>query len=356
MKTKKLYIISLLALFSLYSCIETTLTNTIHADGSITRRIQIKDMDDRNFSSYANRVPYDSTWNVTDTFEIAEKNDTTWVRIVEKHFLNVEEINHTYASDSGCNKSYKREAKFEKKFHWFNTIYVYSENFGELLKHGIPIEKYLSKKELEYFYLPEDLVAERLKGADSTTVKQFVDSTETKVEDWVVRNLYSEWKEEFIILSAAKGKDSELREFLKNKDDDMFVKLKLLVDDSTSTNVDSTINLLLLEILGGQMYKDYKTEADSAINIVEKVVEKALSFTAYSVKSNMPGEMIATNGFIGDKAEIYWPLKMEYFLAAPYSMYAESKISNTWAWIVSGLFLLFVLTGLIVRILRKRSE
>jgi hypothetical protein len=50
---------------------------------------------------------------------------------------------------------------------------------------------------------------------------------------------------------------------------------------------------------------------------------------------------------------LLWPIKSDYFLSEPYEMWAESKIPNTWAWIVSGLFLAFVVTGVIVRVIKK---
>jgi hypothetical protein len=36
-----------------------------------------------------------------------------------------------------------------------------------------------------------------------------------------------------------------------------------------------------------------------------------------------------------------------------YDMWAESKITNLWAWIASGLFLAFVFTGVIMRVIKK---
>ena len=50
---------------------------------------------------------------------------------------------------------------------------------------------------------------------------------------------------------------------------------------------------------------------------------------------------------------LLWPVKSDYFLTEPYEMWAESKITNPWAWIVSGLFLAFVLTGVMVRVRKK---
>jgi hypothetical protein len=67
----------------------------------------------------------------------------------------------------------------------------------------------------------------------------------------------------------------------------------------------------------------------------------------------MPGKLIGTNGFIDSSQILLWPVKSDYFLTEPYEMWAESKSTNTWAWIVSGLFLAFVLTGVLLRIIKK---
>jgi hypothetical protein len=67
----------------------------------------------------------------------------------------------------------------------------------------------------------------------------------------------------------------------------------------------------------------------------------------------MPGKLTGTNGFIDNKKVLLWPVNSDYFMAENYEMWAESKVPNTWAWIVSGLFLVFVFTGVIMRIIKK---
>jgi hypothetical protein len=76
-------------------------------------------------------------------------------------------------------------------------------------------------------------------------------------------------------------------------------------------------------------------------------------FKNYSLRIVMPGKLIGTNGFIDSSGVQLWPVKSDYFLTEPYEMWAESKIPNIWAWIVSGLFLAFVLTGVVRRIIKK---
>jgi hypothetical protein len=67
----------------------------------------------------------------------------------------------------------------------------------------------------------------------------------------------------------------------------------------------------------------------------------------------MPGKLTGTNGYIDSAGILLWPVDSDYFLTEQYKMQAESKIPNKWAWIVSGLFLLFVFTGIILKKKRK---
>jgi len=87
------------------------------------------------------------------------------------------------------------------------------------------------------------------------------------------------------------------------------------------------------------------------MSIVEKI--GLGDFKDYSLKIIMPGKLTGTNGFMDSSHVLLWPVKSDYFFTEPYSMWAESKITNTWAWIITGLFLVFVAAGLIIRRLRK---
>ncbi len=95
----------------------------------------------------------------------------------------------------------------------------------------------------------------------------------------------------------------------------------------------------------------YKTEADSALAIVTN--KAFISFADYTMRIIMPGKVTETNGFIDSTKVLFWPVKSDYFLTEPYSMWAESKVPNSWAWVISGLFLMFVFTGIIIRKKRK---
>ena len=109
--------------------------------------------------------------------------------------------------------------------------------------------------------------------------------------------------------------------------------------------------ILLEELLGEDNAVKYKAEADSADQSVSR--HFFMDFKQYSVRINMPGNLTGTNGFIDSSKVLLWPVQSDFFLTEPYEMWAESKLPNRWAWIVSGLFLVFVITGVIIRINKK---
>jgi hypothetical protein len=85
MKRKSFKLIVLLILMMVVSCDEpeTVVTNIVHPDGSVTRKIEMKNTKNK-FDLSVLQVPFDSTWAVKDTMRISEKGDTTWIKTAVK--------------------------------------------------------------------------------------------------------------------------------------------------------------------------------------------------------------------------------------------------------------------------------
>jgi hypothetical protein len=115
----------------------------------------------------------------------------------------------------------------------------------------------------------------------------------------------------------------------------------------------SSDSALINNFLGESNYMKYRAEADSSTEIIRRHLDTNIEFLKYTVKFIMPGKIIGSNGFLNREGELIWPVKSEFFLSQPYEMWAESKIPNSWAWVVSGLFLIFVLTGVIIRKIKR---
>jgi len=353
MKRKSLKLIVLTLVFSVISCNEpeTVVTNFVHSDGSVTRRIEMRSPNDKSedrFKPSDLQVPYDTTWTVTDSCEVNEKGDTTWVRRAIKLFRNTEEINRTYLADSGINKGISRKADFKRKFLWFHTRYTFSETIEKTMNYGYPVSEFLNPDELAYFYSPENMQAEKQNGPDSLKFRVLEDTISYKTDRWMEKSLVSEWIDDFTRLTRGKAGTNLSLNSLKEHEDEFVSTLKIF-----ESKFDSLWGggIILKKWIGDADAIKFKTEADSAL---ESVTNKLLrEFSGYSIKVVMPGNLIRTNGFIDSSKGILWPVKSDYFLTEPYIMLAESKVPNTWAWIVSGLFVVFVITGLLIRIKKK---
>lgn len=348
MKKKSVKIIVAAVMAFVMSCDEpvTIVTNYVHPDGSVTRKIEMRNLENK-FEMGNLQVPFDSTWTIRDSIELGEKGDTIWIQRAEKLFKNVEEINLAYRTDTGPNKNISRNAGFERRFRWFNTEFRFSEKIDQKLLFGYPVRSFLNEEELTYFYAPDEFRHSKENGPDSLKFRSLFDTVRLKTDDWHTKNIYSEWIEEFSTLTS----NSQDRDF--NKDslkarEDKFVKIFRINEDIDSLWSEGVI---LREILGEANSIKYKSEADTAI---EHVIEHYfVNFREYSAGIVMPGKLTGTNGFIDSSQILMWPVKSDYFLTEQYEMWAESRVPNAWAWIVSVLFLLFVLAGVIIRIIKK---
>lgn len=353
MKRKSIKLIVSLILMFIVSCNEpeTVVTDYVHTDGSVTRKIEMKSIEGdikKRFNISDIQVPLDSTWTIKDSVKMDQKGDTTWIKTAEKQFKNIEELNLAYKNDSGANKNISRQAGFNRKFKWFNTEFRFSERIEKELSFGYPVKDFLNKEELLYFYSPEDLKNNKENGPDSLKFRTLSDSVKHKTDKWTGKNLVSEWIGEFSKLLAGKTENEKTIQLLKAREDE-FEK----IIEKNEKQLDSLWKngILLKEFIGEANALKYRVEADSALSIVTNNLW--VKFSDYSVRIVMPGKLIGTNGFIDSSHVLLWPVKSDFFMTEPYEMWAESKITNKWAWIVSGLFLVFVLSGVIRRVIKK---
>jgi hypothetical protein len=326
---------------------ETVVTDIVHTDGSITRKIDMKNYENK-FKVSELQVPFDNTWTIKDTVEINEKGDTTWIKSAEKLFKNAMEINLSYRSDSGANKHFKRSVVFKRRFKWFNTEYRFAEIVDKRFSYGYPASDFLNQEELAYFYSPDDVKSKQEEGPDSLKYKALKDTVSKKQDIWVTKSVVSEWINDFEKLAKDKSNGDTLFNSLKQREDEL---VKLINQNDSKFDSLWENGILLKEIVGEPDAVKYKIEADSAMSMVTDIL--FADFKSYSVKIIMPGEVIGTNGILDSSKTLLWPVNSDYFLTEPYTMFAESRIPNRWTWIISGVFLLFVVAGMVFRKIKK---
>jgi len=347
----------------LFSCnYKTYVINTVHKDGSVTRKVIMKNSEE-NFEPVKYRVPVDSTWQTKIDIDINEKGDTSWILTAEKQFASVEEINEEYLNDQGSNRHLKRKARFSKSFKWFTTVFRYSETIDKFMTVTCPASDFLSDEELKFFYLPGNVMSELKNGSDSLKYEALSDTVDTKSEIWLWTSFVRQWIEIFYDLFGNHPDLSIDKEEILTMESD-FVKQLIYYEQSekekeieqeVKKEEPDDIELIVTSMLGKKFYSSFSTEIDSAMSVLETMAEPFLSTNNYDMEIRMPCNIIASNGYVNTDPDsensggILWTVKGEYFLTQQYEMWAESQVNNYWAWIISALFILFVITGFVRR-------
>jgi hypothetical protein len=345
MNSKKLKLIVSFILLMIYSCDdpETVVTNIIHKDGSITRRVEMR-RNNNNFRQSEIQIPIDTTWTIKDSCIISEKGDTSWIRTAEKHFADINELNNDYKNDSSCNRKAVRSASLKTNFRWFNTIYRFSEMIEKNLSNGYPVSGFLSDEELQWFYTPWNDQEAKRDGIDSVRYRVLSDSVNSRTNEWFFNSIVSEWVHDFS--GQIYRKDSKVlpEDTLK-----IWEKRMLQILKTSEKDFDSLWKSgIALESSIGKVYAEkYRIEADSSLELVEEKID--FTFKQYSMRFSMPGKLIGSNGYADSSKVLLWSVNSDYFFTEDYEMWAESKVPNIWAWVVSGVFVVFVFTGLIIR-------
>jgi hypothetical protein len=345
MKKINLKLCLLLVLMAVVSCDEpeTVVTNIVHPDGSVTRKIAMR-YSNKGLKKSDIQVPFDNTWTVTDSLEVGVKGDTIWIKRAEKLFKNVDEINYGYKNDSSTNGKVLRKAYFSKRFRWFNTEYRFSEIIDKQIPDAYPVSDYLNEEELKYFYSPDYIRFNKESGADSVRYKAISDSLNKKTDHWTIKNIAAQWIKEFSRLTAENGGPGLSLTSLKANEDHM---VKVIEENDAEFDSLWKNGVILKEFIGEKDAFKFKTEADSALDLAVK--RYLFDFISYSVRIVMPGKLTGTNGYIDSTRNLLWPVKSDFFITEQYEMWAESKTTNVSSWIVSGLFLVFVSIGILVK-------
>ncbi len=357
MKNKSIISTILTLFLLLMSCneYETRVTNIVHPDGSVTRKVVMSKKEKDPFEPGKYLVPVDSSWDITYSMSISDKNDTTWTLTAEKLFSDVDDINAGYDSDTAANSSMKRHASFDTRYRWFFTVCHFEEKVDRILETECPIDTFMTPEELRYFYLPDFIRGRLENGKDSITYKNLSEDVEAKFEKCLWMAVIKQMILDFHTLASQNSKYHLSLEDLQARENDFYEKLV-----ANEGNDDYEGDQLIKDVMGEDFYESFQTEIDSASDILlEAHLQKYEDAKDYDMEIIMPGKLISSNGYvetndtIASNNNIVWSLSGDYFFTQDYVMWAESRIINVYAWIISGIV---VLLALLLLVFRKKKN
>ena len=337
----KVLVLTILTL-SLSGCLDIFFKTEVHPNGQIDKTIVLEGDSTSIIQTYIPAVGddnWESTWENIDE----DKHRLT----LQKSFSDFRDFNSMMNPDDSLPKI-RIKADLKKKFRWFFSYIDYSE----FLLPNNPFTRldwtdFLTFDEAELIAMDED---ER--EADPRFAVKFWEETESRFERYLYRSGYEEFY--FYFMEAVK-KTSDPR----LTPEDLILNKEPIYDSIFSKgNIE----------IAGDLIEYFYTALDSAA--VNKVIDENPEFVEYfSMKIDffneclddnyyfsikMPGLLIDTNSEQIEGATLSWEVDFFDFYFKGLEMKAESRVINTWAFVVAGIVVLALFIGLLWGVFRRR--
>ena len=360
MKTYNLLFVSIIfALPFLAGCPEKkSIITTINNNGSCVRKIGY--FDPRKFEGIDSvihhlPVPVDQSWSL----EVI--NDST--ALLVKKFESVEVLNAMYAVDESTLSTSHRKAELKKEFKWFYTAFQYSETYGGVLTE-IPLDKYLQQLEIDAFKSNDSEKYLEKFISDHKSRKSLSDNIEERAGFWLHDHIYTMAFDDIIRLADSLQLLDIKRVNLRQIKDTVRQQIEAADKQIISFDFDDSMDFAeLAGMIGTNLQLDSMAIDDlkhhvTYGNFEDKYEERILFGITedYDHMVIMPGVLIGTNAEVVGGDTLKWDLTFVKYLDSDFVMYAESRVTNAWAYIVSVLIVLLAVVILFLGKLRNRRR
>ena len=313
MKTSKIIIWSIISIvFSSCSTTNYRFITHVDRDGSCRREIHSGD----SFGL----LPYDlsSGWEISDT-------------MISKKFYSVDELSTGLDRDKIFPTP--KEA-LKKRFRWFYTYYAFTAVYPEIKEKGsVPMEKYLNKAERKFFFQGD---SSDYCGMNGIQLKEKLDDIETRATKWYTRSLYEEYFA--VVLHYAKA-DFQSK-LLAVKDTLYSIHEKEMNALSSFNDVCTILDKHFSTVYFSDLYVENGQEMDNMCEERTKVINELVNYDI-RYELTLPGKIIASNAYLQDNGTLAWEIDMFKFLADDFTLTAESRAVNVWAFVVTLLLVVF---------------
>ncbi len=381
MKTNRL-LIGLIAAVLLASCNkdESTMLTIVNEDGTCSREISIHPYPQGVMAKADEPIEdhclhfgtdWERTWSVVGEDSLRHPVPMTheqWdslQRVFPKQSVSSKILLHckrdyqtvSEMSDSLSqviiDKLFHAKSSLEKHFKWFYTDYVFEETFSILdSKHyfPIPIENYLSADTASYWYTGQPDLTKDLTGAEQ---KEMLDGIETKVSQWLNANAFAYVYDYigYVYYKELKNPPVSKERFLALRDtlvklpavqnmslEDMGKQISDILKDYYHSDVYSNLSLFhdneKLEWVMNQKYRGYKL---------------LTTMMAFQYKLVMPGRILDSGIGTAKGNIVHYKFSAERLIPHDFVITATSRVTNIWAFIVTGLIILLAIGSFFYR-------
>jgi len=328
-------ILTLLIMIMVLSACEHNvyMETTVHEDGSLDKTIILETGDTtKNFVGIGPGSGWTMMTHAIEDTANENKDDKKWNVTYQKKFVSAEEANAALAAPADT--LFRVSSKFDKKFRWFYTYLNYSDTYHTINRMTLPPDDYVAQEDYAFI--------DRL-PAEGTTISKadslYLTELHKKIFDiYGVRAIYEahySLNEKLIRESGLEDRWLDTLKYHKENIYQQLVKNQNVSEDFMYKSIDSLGIPFPMEKMRSRYDELYKLE-DAKTNFINHASEGKYTHTI-----NMPWNVVYTNADSVSVNQLIWSPPAIKFLLKDYTMYAEARKVNYWAFAVSLLVLGF---------------
>jgi hypothetical protein len=235
------------------------------------------------------------------------------------------------------NNEYKRpnkvgiNLKFEKKFRWFFTYFIYQEIYKPCFQiQRIPIQSFLTKEEYVQY-------------ENGDTSKAF----KKRMDEFLMENIFEEFYSQ-LIDSVESLHDPSIPASI-------FIAKKQEIDFHKMEHTTKDIVKYLEKVLGLKLKGKLERQLDGVTKSIDAKVQFMINAGGdYINEVVMPGIVLNTNANTVEGNKVVWHFNEDKFTFISYTMNVESRIANPWATYATGAAVIVLVVFLMVPRLRRK--
>lgn len=332
-------------LICLSSCETYQQVNTrINPDGSIERQSYAKG-DSAFMAGNNDNSPFifmaDDTWQVIRYDSIVKRTvfgyDVEWNTRAQARFSSFEDYSNNVTPRKYMEPLAKPVETLDKRFRWFYTYYNYRavySNLNDMIPY--PIDNYLDESEQRIFFQGDNSV---LKGMNGMEQSVYLGGLENEFQSWLTRCEF-EITMNAINDELRQAREEELLKRLSGLNGTLYGNSGYSSHNwqSVNTFIAPTVDKVLGDNTFSTFYARHSTQIENRVQEQTDALELFTYILDYRLE--MPGKVTSANTPLRDDESLVWRLTAYRFLTNDYVLEAESRTTNIWTFVLTGLLLI----------------
>jgi hypothetical protein len=264
--------------------------------------------------------------------------------------MDIGEMNREFSMEDPSAVTIDMHAILEKRFHWFFSSLEYRETYAvnnPIVE--VPMSEYLSEDEAEI------LVRSRINGNgdEGETDSVLLDDLEERFNRWYIRNVFEAFYRPFSDGVDELGHDMLTPEYLASMKETLFQDI---LESSSDEGTEFWVGHFE-RVLGTPVVHQVVANNPQPFRTLDEqlALDEELFLSDFSNSVSLPGLIVKTNATALEGNRATWEDIGPHLLYSQYEMMVKSRMLNWWVTIISGIILVLLAGGLVVRAITIRQ-